>query len=237
MMMKRPSSTQLVIGLILAGLGFALATQIAANSNAGLQTLPQSDLVRILDDLTSKNSRLETERSSLIALNSEIVRGGASSQAALSAAQSRADALEILTGQVAAHGPGIVLNVYAPQEAIPAEQLVAVINELRDAGAEVVEIVGIGEDASLIGVRVVASTYVVRERTPAVFRIDGVVLKPPFTFRAIGDGPTISAALNIAGGVTDQFRRSGSRVALTIEEDLTIKTLARLTSPRYAETK
>ena len=136
-----------------------------------------------------------------------------------------------------AHGPGIVLNVYAPKEAIPAEQVVAVINELRDAGAEVVEISGVGEDANVIGVRVVANTYVVRERIPAVFRIDGVVLKPPFTFRAIGDGPTISAALNIAGGVTDQFRRSGSRVALNIEEDLTIRSLARLTSPRYAQAK
>jgi len=105
MKLKRPSSTQLAIGLVLAGLGFALATQIHSNSSAGLQTLPQSDLVRILDDLTSKNSRLESERSTLVALNSEITSGGASSQTALSAAQSRADTLEILTGQVAARGP------------------------------------------------------------------------------------------------------------------------------------
>ncbi|NBO08402.1 MAG: DUF881 domain-containing protein [Actinobacteria bacterium] len=237
MMMKRPTSTQVVIGLVLAGLGFALATQIRSNSSAGLQTLPQADLVRILDDLTSKNSRLEAERSSLIALNSQIVNGGASSQTALSAAQSRADALEILTGQVAAHGPGVVLDIYAPKEPLPAEQLVAAINELRDAGAEVIEISGIGDDGNIAGVRVVASTYVVRERTPAVFRVDGVVLTPPFALRAIGDGPTISAALNIAGGVTDQLRRAGSRVVLTPQSDLTIETLARLTAPRYAQAR
>ena len=237
MTMSRPTSTQVLIGVVLAGLGFALATQIHSNSSAGLQTLPQADLVRILDDLTSKNSRLEAERSSLIALNSEIVSGGASSQTALTAAQSRADALEILTGQVAAHGPGVVLDIYAPKEALPAEQIVAAVNELRDAGAEVVEISGIGDDGNVTGVRVVASTYVVREHTPAAFRVDGVVLNPPFTFKAIGDGPTISAALNIAGGVTDQFRRAGSRVVLTLQSDLTIETLARLTAPRYAQAR
>jgi uncharacterized protein YlxW (UPF0749 family) len=237
MIMKRPTSTQVVIGLVLAGLGFALATQIHSNASAGLQNLPQADLVRILDDLTSKNSRLEAERSSLIALNSEIVSGGASSQTALSAAQSRADALEILTGQVAARGPGVVLDIYAPKEALPAEQLVAVINELRDAGSEVIEISGTGDDGNIAGVRVVASTYVVRERTPAVFRVDGVVLKPPFALKAIGDGPTISAALNIAGGVTDQFRRAGSRVVLTAQSEITIETLARLTAPRYAQAR
>jgi hypothetical protein len=193
--------------------------------------------VRILDDLTSKNSRLEAERSSLVALNSEISSGGATSQTALSAAQSRADTLEILTGQVAAHGPGAAFTVYAPREAIPAEQIVAVINELRDAGAEVIEINVVGMDGSSTAVRVISSTYVVQERTPATFRIDGVVMKPPFVFKAIGDGPTISAALNIAGGVTDQFRRAGADAHITTETDLTIRTLARLITPRYAQAK
>jgi len=237
MKLKRPSSTQLAIGLVLAGLGFALATQIHSNSSAGLQTLPQSDLVRILDDLTSKNSRLESERSTLVALNSEITSGGASSQTALSAAQSRADTLEILTGQVAARGPGIRLDIRSPKEAITAEDMVGVINELRDAGAEVIEVSGVGDEGTITGVRVVANTYVVRERAPASFRIDGVVLKSPFAFKAIGDGATLSSALNIAGGINDQFRRLGAGVALTTETEITIDTLARLTAPRYAQAR
>jgi len=235
MKLKRPSSTQIAIGVVLAGLGFALATQIQSNSSAGLQNLPQSDLVRILDDLTSKNSRLESERSALVALNSEITNGGASSQTALSAAQSRADTLAILTGQVAAHGPGIILEIRSPKAATTAEDMVGVINELRDAGAEVVEISGISDAGMLTAVRVVANTYVARERAPASLRIDGVVLKAPFTFKAIGDGSTLSSALNIAGGIMDQFRRSGAQVSLTADVDITINTLARLIAPRYAQ--
>jgi len=237
MKLKRPSSTQIAIGVVLAGLGFALATQIQSNSSAGLQNLPQSDLVRILDDLTSKNSRLESERSALVALNSEITNGGASSQTALSAAQSRADTLAILTGQVAAHGPGIILEIRSPKAATTAEDMVGVINELRDAGAEVIEISGVGDEGTITGVRVVANTYVVRERAPASFRIDGVVLKPPFAFTAIGDGATLSSALNIAGGINDQFRRLGAGLALTTETEITIDTLARLTAPRYAQAR
>src|SRR5204862_247268 len=64
-------------------------------------------------------------------------------QAALREARDRARTLGILTGTLPARGPGIVLTVVDPQGTVGADVLLDAVEELRDAGAEALQLSGV----------------------------------------------------------------------------------------------
>ena len=138
-------------------LGFGLALQVRSTEQTdGLSTARESDLVRILDDLTSRNERLAAEQRDLQATRDRLASGGDTSTTALQEARLRAQTLGILAGTLAAQGPGVVLTVTDPTGKIDAATLLDVVEELRDAGAEAIQV---GD------VRIVASDLV-RGRRP-----------------------------------------------------------------------
>jgi uncharacterized protein YlxW (UPF0749 family) len=69
----RASRAQLVVALLCGLLGFGLATQVHSESNSGLRSASQSDLVDILDNLSARSERLRSqvgqEQSELSKLN------------------------------------------------------------------------------------------------------------------------------------------------------------------------
>ncbi len=73
-------------------------TQVRQTQQEGLSTLRETDLVRILDDVGQRESRLEADSRDLEATQQRLQSGSDSSQAALDAAQSRLDTLGVLTG-------------------------------------------------------------------------------------------------------------------------------------------
>lgn len=57
-----PRRSQLLVGLLCAALGFALAVQVhTTRSTPSQATARPEDLVRILDDLTARGDRLRAE--------------------------------------------------------------------------------------------------------------------------------------------------------------------------------
>jgi len=96
--------------------------------------------------------------------------------------------------------------------------------ELRDAGAEAIQ---------LSGVRVVASTAL--GLIPDGIDVAGLPLRAPYRFAVIGDPRTLAAALAIPGGVIDTVaRRPGAHATVTRSPHLTITALQPLQRPRYA---
>jgi uncharacterized protein YlxW (UPF0749 family) len=208
-------------------LGFAVVTQVRQTQQEGLSALRGPDLVRILDDVGQREARLEADARDLQATQQRLQSGSDSSQAALEAAQSRLDTLGVLTGTLPASGPGIRLTVSDPQGKVTAAMLLDTVQELRDAGAEAVQIGS---------VRVVASTAFedgARSDGAAVV-VDSNVLHPPYVFLAIGDPPTLSAALDIPGGVLETLRQQGAQGTIAGEVDVRITALHTISPPRYA---
>ena len=82
-----------------------------------------------------------------------------------------------------------------------------VINELRAAGAEAIEI-NAGDQAVRVGV----DTWVVGNA--GALAIDGLTLSPPYSVLAIGDPPTLAAAMNIPGGAVDSVERVGGTMTV-----------------------
>ena len=219
----RASRGQLLAGLLCAVLGFALVTQVRQTQQEGIASLRQSDLVRILTGLNDQSSRLESEARGLESTRQQLTSGSDTAQAAEAAARERLDVLGVLTGTSAAQGPGIDLVIQDPNQAVTAAVLLDTLQELRDAGAEAIQ---------LGDVRVVASSHVVDGKSG--IEVDGTPLQAPYRLRAIGDPQTMAAALDIPGGVMEVLRQAGATGTVSRPAEVTIDALTSLPNPRYA---
>jgi uncharacterized protein YlxW (UPF0749 family) len=211
--------------LLVAGAGFAICVSIRSYGGAtgGLEHARSEDLVRVLDELDAEEARLRGELHELERAKAELA--GGESPAALGETRERVTGLAVLAGTVPAYGPGIEIVVMDPRSTLDSAVLVDALQELRDAGAEVIEI---------SGVRVVVSTYVLDNPGGGVV-VDGTVLTSPYRIAVIGDSHTLAQAMQIPGGVLDTVAsRDGASATINGRERIEIRALRPQPSPRYA---
>jgi uncharacterized protein YlxW (UPF0749 family) len=240
----RSRRVDIAVAVLLGILGFAAAVQVrSTQADEGvLASARQEDLVAILDDLNSRSARLRQEINTLTATKERLTSGTGQDEAALAEARRRSQVLGILAGTVPAHGPGIQLTISDPDAKITADVLLDALEELRDAGAEAVQIEGpVGDDGSAAAgpgatraVRVVAATAFTDAEDPGGIEVDGTLLRAPYRFTVIGDPATLAAAMAIPGGVTDNVGQRGGRAVVTRSESVAVTALRPLDRPRYA---
>lgn len=224
---RRPlqrGGSHLLIAVLCALLGFAIIVQVRrTDSGDALSTARPQDLVAIFDGLQRRADDLTADIAALEKTLAALQAGGASSQEALAEAQRRAEALAILAGTAPASGPGVVLTMTDPQRRMTPEVLLAALQELRNAGAEAIQVndVRIGVDSYFAG------------RAGEIVA-DGTAIAAPYTFRAIGDPLTLTAAMRIPGGVSDTVTRAGGALNISETETLVIDALRPLQTNTYA---
>ncbi|MBE1610705.1 uncharacterized protein YlxW (UPF0749 family) [Actinopolymorpha pittospori] len=219
------SRAQIAGATLLAVLGFAATIQVQAlRTTDEFSTADQSQLVQILDGLQQRTRRLESDISELQQAKSDLVSGADRSRTAVEQAQARAQTLGILAGTLPATGPGIRLTISDNQAAVDASLVLNTIEELRDAGAESIEV----NDR----VRVVAASYFLNGQGGII--IDNKLIPPPYTIDAIGDTRTLATAMRIPGGVVDEVSQKGGLVTVLERQTVQINSLHNVTSPRYA---
>ena len=225
-LMARPRATRAnAFALLLACLlGFAIATQVRQTQSQGLEDLRQDELVRILDDVTQNGTRLDDEVTELESTRDGLTSSEDNSPEAIAAAKERAETLGILAGTEPATGPGITLTIADTTGELGAAALLDAVQELRDAGAEAMQV---GD------VRIVASTWF--RDGPDGVEADGQKLDRPYEFIVIGDPPTMSAAMGIPGGVSDSVRTKGGEVTIREFSSINVEALHSNSSPRYAQ--
>jgi uncharacterized protein YlxW (UPF0749 family) len=233
----RRGRSQVVFGalaiLLCVVLGAAIVTQVRQNeSGDSLETARPADLLVLLDSLQQREAALNTEVNDLRRTLEQLQASGSSDAAAIENAQARLAALSILIGTVAATGPGVVLTVTDTTPGVPAETMLDVINELRNAGAEAMEIRGT-RDGRPVPVRVGVDTWMVG--TPGALDVDGVTLNPPYSVLAIGDPPTLAAAMNIPGGAMDSVERVGGTMVVQQAERVDVTALRQPKPRQYAQ--
>jgi len=224
-LMARPRATKAnaLAALLALLLGFAVATQVRQNQVLGLESLRQSELVTILDNATLLSARLDQNARELQATRDELISGSTSGAAALTAAQERLDTLRVLAGTAQAHGPGIRMTISDPGAKVTAPLLLDAIEELRDAGAEAIQVGN---------VRVVASSYF--GQAGSALEIDGTTVTDPYVILAIGDPQTLSSAMEIPGGLSENVRQLGASITISQSTELVVGALHTLREPRYA---
>jgi uncharacterized protein YlxW (UPF0749 family) len=223
----RVSRAHLLAALLLGLLGFSLVVQARQTQSENLSSLSQTDLVRLLDDVNRQAERLDAEARELQQTREQLRSGSDRAAAAEKATRARLDVLGILAGTLPAEGPAITLRIDDPQGQVRAARLLDTVQELRDAGAEAIQ---------LGPVRVVASTSFLDPADPSTAGVvvDRVPITPPYLFTAIGDPQTMSSALDIPGGVLETLRQSGARGTVRSAKAVTITAVRDVTRPRYA---
>jgi uncharacterized protein YlxW (UPF0749 family) len=222
----RPGRAQLVVAVLLAALGFAAVVQVRlTRSDDNFTGARRDDLVVLLDSLSGAADRAQQQISDLEQTRRDLLNTSQRRAAAIAEEQTRLSVLQILTGTVAAAGPGITVTIQDPDAAVTAPILLNGVDELRDAGAEAIEINN--------AVRVVASTSIV-DRDGALVA-DGTVLHPPYVIDVIGSPHTLSDAVKFPGGLGDEVKQVGGTTSVEEADEVQVASLHTVVPPEYSQ--
>jgi uncharacterized protein YlxW (UPF0749 family) len=226
--LRRPGSRgQVTAAVLLAVLGFAAVTQVRSNSrDDNYVGARQGDLIQYINNASLASRRAETEIARLQQTRDSLGDDTLARRTALARAREQAGTLGILAGTVPAVGPGVRVTVTDAGTSVGTNQLLNGLQELRDAGAEVIELNG--------RVRVVAQTSL--QDTAGGVLVDGQRLEAPYVIEAIGDPETLATALDFTGGFIAGVKTVGGKVQVKQLDKVEITTVREAAAPRYAET-
>lgn len=210
--------SQLLMALMCVLLGFGIVVQVRQTQGDEFAALRQDDLVRLLDEVTQRNEDLTAEREQLLRDRSAL-RSGSDTQRL---AEEYQVVHGVLAGTQPVEGPGVVVTVRGAHE-VSAQTMVHMLEELRNAGAEAVEV---------SGQRLVASSAFADSEEGVL--ADGRALGEKMEWRAIGDPQTISVALNIPGGALAGFRNVGAVAEIEQRDLVQITAIREVEAPSYA---
>jgi uncharacterized protein YlxW (UPF0749 family) len=220
----RVSRAQLIVALLLFGLGLGLAIQVrSTNDSSVLRGARQEDLVRILDELDNRTQRLQDEKRRLEDQRTELENSSNHAAEARKQTEQKAQQLGVLAGTVAAQGPGITLTITDPKGSVQADMLLDTLQELRAAGAEAIQI---------NDVRVVAATYFTQGSGGV--EIDGHGVSQPYRFKVIGNPQDLEPALNIPGGVVQTLEKEQATADVVRSQKIVVNALRPSKQPDYA---
>jgi uncharacterized protein YlxW (UPF0749 family) len=222
-MRPRLNRSQALAALLCGALGFALVVQVQQSAQDPLSSARQDDLVRLLDEVTQRAEQLDDEVAELTRTRDELASGTGQAQAAVDLAEQRAESEGILSGRLPAVGPGLEIVVRDPSGAVPAAKLFNILEELRNAGAEVVE---------LNDVRIVTSSWFLD--TDAGVTVDGQAIDSPYRWTVIGDPATLNPALEIPGGALAQIRSDVVDARVQEQDEVEITATREPVEPQYA---
>lgn len=193
----RPSRGQAVVAVLLAVLAFAAVTQVrTSRANDPYAAMRQADLVQALSGLSAASARAQSDIATLQRTRDSLLSTTQRRSAAIAQARKEVTALGILAGTIPATGPGVEILVSDHRHRLSINHLLDGIEELRDAGAEAMQLNGT--------VRIVAQTSF--EDATGGILVDGKPITAPYTIIAIGDPATLAKAVNFPGGFTDEVK-------------------------------
>lgn len=224
-MRKKKARGELAVMAAFVVLGFLLAVQLKsvklntavdATSASRLETLQElyNDLSSERDDLKDRLNEAQAEL--------EEYRNAAASGEASEALKAEMDRLSMAAGLTDVEGPGVMVVMSdstaentTGDEAdylIHDSDLLSVINELRDAGAQAI---------SFNGERILATSEV--RCAGSVVMVNGKRFAAPFILYAIGDPTTMYNALTMRNGVVDVLSQWKINVTVTMSDQLLIE--------------
>jgi len=210
-------------------LGVAIATQVRQTTTGdSLDTARPADLLVLLDSLRQREAALSTEVTELQRSLNALQASGSSDQTVIANAEARLAALSILIGTVGATGPGVTVRIDDPGPGVAPQTLLDVLDELRAAGAEAIQISDRHQ-----AVRTGVDTWIVG--APGALTVDGKTLVPSYSIVAIGDPPTLAAAMNIPGGAVDSVKRVGGTMSVQQADKVDITALRQPKPRQYAQ--
>ena len=221
--LQTPQSRRYFAVILSVLLGIFISIAIKQNDQPELLTSVREDeLVLILDDLSKQKDALEIELLKQSQILDSLKSG--SGDEARKAAQNRIDQLILLSGTAPVAGRGIQVLITGDVYSVNSFTILDTVQELRDAGAVAIEV---------NGVRVINSTYFTD--TNEGISVNNTKIRSPYKLLALGDPETMSTALKIPGGMSENVTTSGGNVIITEFPESEITSSVPLTTPEYAD--
>ncbi len=222
--LKARFGTGVLIAVLCALLAYAYVIQIN-NKDRTYETLTETELTRLISETSTQAERLEQRKAELTEQLTSLEDAADKEEQAQRIAQENEETSGILSGRLPAQGKGVVIRISKPKTApIDAATMFNLIEELRNGGAEVIQI---------NNVRVVTSTYVSETENGLI--CDGQALATPYVIKAIGDPSNLANAVNIAGGVGSRLTvKYGANVTVETSDDVKITATQPVMKYKYA---
>lgn len=218
--------SSILIALMCALLSFAYMSQIN-NTKSTYETMDESELVRLLNESNTQISNLEQRKTQLNSQLNSLKSAANEQEQARKIAKQNEETSGLISGRLPAKGQGVTIRIgRGSTTKVDASIMFNLIEELRNAGAEVI---------AINNVRVITSTYIQDAEEGLI--VDGTTIKPTYTVKAIGNPQELSNAVDIAGGVGAQLQvKYGSNVNVQPSDSIIIDEVREATQNQYAKT-
>lgn len=133
---------------------------------------------------------------------------------------------EKLIGITDVSGEGIIIDINDGNDLIHQEDLIILIDELKNAGSQAI---------SINEQRITNSTYIYCDGT--VILIDGVKIGNPFKIKAIGNSETIYGALTRNKGYIETLKKDGLKIEVQKNDNIEIFKSNKTTFQKYKNEK
>jgi len=196
-------ASQLTIAAVAFVLGLLVVLQLRSQaSDSALAQLSAQDLTVLVANLNARNDQLRREGATLDGELSTLTSNRARGDVSVDEITDDLEHVRAYAGLEPVSGPGVTISIDGPIDGDGVEEL---INELRNAGAEAIEVGN---------VRVVPGV-VVSGRAGAI-AVAGTPLAPGFELSAIGAPDKLTGSLTRSGGVIAQFAATQPDITVTV---------------------
>lgn len=237
-MLKHLKKGSLSIGAVCILLGFLVALQFRSVKVHSVDDTTSATRVETLQELLneerSKNDTLEEQAKQYKDELDRYHEDAASKGSYTGALMDELEEARMLAGLEDAEGPGVevVMSDSTVQNATGREadyiihdsDILSVVNELRDAGAEAI---------SINGQRLLATSEI--RCSGATVSVNNVRTSAPFVIDAIGDADTLYGALTMRNGVVDILKQWKISVEVTMSDSMLVPKYSGALSFQYAQ--
>lgn len=217
--------TNIFVVILCALLGYGYAIQLN-NPRSAYETMSEEELTRLISETSNQIQQQEQRRDELQEQLNALQEASDKQQEAQRIAEQNEQTSGILSGRLPAEGEGVTIRItHGSVKAVDASTMFSLIEELRNAGAEVI---------AINDVRVITQTYIADGANGLI--CDGQTLSSPYVIKAIGDPQNLQNAVNIAGGVGSRLKvKFGADVDVTSSEHVEIDEVAEVPQYQYAK--
>ena len=203
-----------VMCLILTALIFMQVKTISQTDISELEIMRESELKTEITTLKTKYeeviAKIKENNDKILEYENAAIKGEETSELL----QKELKETEDLLGKNAVTGEGIIITMTnAGTSAINSQDLLELVNMLRDAGAEAI---------SINEQRIVYESYIVNINGTNYITINGERVMAPFTIKAIGNTTYLESSVAKKNGYVDSQISEGKDVKLERQDSITI---------------
>jgi uncharacterized protein YlxW (UPF0749 family) len=222
--MTRTFLRQSLLTIMCIGIGFILVTQLRTYEtiSSDVRNLSPEERSVVIIGLIDRNNSAEREIETLRAQNADYERAKSDGSSNLQKLVDDLNRLRAQTGAVQVRGTGVLITV---DYALRAADVMALINEIRNASAEAI---------AINNQRIIARTTI--DEQNGVLLINGTPQAPPYQVAALGDSNTLMGALNRIGGLLRIWNEiDGVSVRIEPSDNLILPRISSAPAFRYAQ--